>query len=266
MRDLQDPYRSVDKIINILKYRGRADLAHLLSGSYYIINESDSYGSYLYSTLSTGEIYASLPVYEKLNALSDVDRDVILNAFLALYPIKERSVEIRNIEFYLDPDLEIPLELNHPEGLDKIDFEYIREQMKKCNEKIASDDYDCAITNARTLLENICFYIIESNDSEYKPDGDLPKLYKETIKILELGRNSQSEEIFKQILSGCTSTVFGLSRVRNALGDAHGRPSKNYLKPTKPQAILVVEISKAVSEFLYATYQEKNTKKAIEPL
>ena len=158
------------------------------------------------------------------------------------------------------------LELNHPEELDKIDFEYIREQIKKCNEKIASDDYDGAITNARTLLENICFYILESSGLEYKSDGDLPKLYKQTIKLLELGTNNQNEEIFKQMLSGCTSIVFGLSRVRNALGDAHGRPSKKYSKPTKPQAILVVEISKAVSEFLYATYQETNTKKAIDVL
>ena len=91
MRDLHDPYRSIDKIIDILKYRGRADLAHLLSGSYYMINESDSYGSYLYSVLSSVEIYASLPIYEKLNALSNNDKKIILNAFLALYPLRACS-------------------------------------------------------------------------------------------------------------------------------------------------------------------------------
>lgn len=250
----------MDKIMSILKYRGREDLARLLRGSYYVINESDRYGSYLFSISSTVEVYTSLPIYEELNALSKTDKNTILKAFMALYPPKEYSIEVTSIEFYLDSNLESPTELTHPEELTKIDFEYIREQISKCDEKIASNDYDGAITNARTLLENICYYILENRGSEYKPDGDLPKLYKETLKVLDLGINSQSEAIFKQIISGCTTIVFGLSRVRNVLSDAHGKSSKNYVKPTKQQAILVVEVSKAVSEFLYAIYQEKNTK------
>jgi hypothetical protein len=265
MRDIQDPYKPMDKIIKIIRFKGRDDLVRLLRGSYYTIEESTTYGSYLFSVLSTAEVFASLPNYERLKVLSKADENLILNAFLALYPPKANSIEITSVEFYLDPDEDIPLELNHPKELDKIDFEYIHEQINKCDEKIGSKDYDGAITNARTLLENICYYILENSDLEYKPDGDLPKLYKETLKVLDLGQNSQSEEIFKQILSGCTTIVFGLSRVRNVLGDAHGRPSKNYLKPTKHQATLVVEISKAVSEFLYSTYSEKKIKKSSKP-
>lgn len=251
--DIVNPYKKLDKIIDILNYRGRRDLALLLKDSHYWIEESDSYGSYLFSVLSTVEIFSSLPVYEKLRFLSELDKKVIKEAFEDLYPPGEKSIEISDIRFLLDGNAKFNLDRPYPNEIIKIDFEYIKEQIDKCDKKIETGDYDGAISNARSLLECICIFIIEKRNYETSAKGDLPKLFKDTVKILnfDISPNNSEGDALKQILMGCTTIVNGLARARNILSDAHGRSTKNYLKPTKQQAILVVKVSKSVSEFIY---------------
>ncbi|MCX6679687.1 MAG: abortive infection family protein [Methanothrix sp.] len=252
--DASNSYKKLDRIVEILDYRGRRDLALLLKDAHYWIEESDSYGSYLFSVLSTVEIFSSLPVYEKLRSLSELDKNVIKEAFEDLYPPGEKSIEICDIRFLLDRNIEYNLDRSHSNEIFKIDFEYIKEQIDKCDKKIEIMDYDGAIANARSLLESICIFIIENRNSETSANGDLPKLFKETVKILNfnISPNNSEGDALKQILIGCTTIVNGLARARNILSDAHGRSTKNYLKPTKQHAILVVEVSKAVSEFIYS--------------
>jgi len=97
------------EIIKILKYRNRHDLAELLKNSIYQLNESGTFGSMLFSRLTTVEIYSPIQDYDKLNNLSSGDVKEILNAFLIIYPIKPNDIEINNIEFYVDPHKEIPV-------------------------------------------------------------------------------------------------------------------------------------------------------------
>jgi hypothetical protein len=252
--DASNSYKKLDRIVEILNYRGRRDLAFLLKDAHYWIEESDSYGSYLFSVLSTVEIISSLPIYEKLRYLSEVDKKVIKDAFEDLYPPREKSIEICDIRFLLDGRQDYNQDRSHLNEIINIDFEYIKEQIDKCDKKIELMDYDGAIANARSLLESICIFIIENRNSEISANGDLPKLFKETVKILNfnISPNNSEGDALKQILIGCTTIVNGLARARNILSDAHGRSTKNYFKPTKQQATLVVEVSKAVSEFIYS--------------
>jgi hypothetical protein len=64
---------------------------------------------------------------------------------------------------------------------------FIMEQIEKCRTKTNQEDYDGAITNARSLVEAVLAAIekeFDSNAPEY--DGDLPKLYKRVQKHLNL--------------------------------------------------------------------------------
>jgi hypothetical protein len=92
----------IEKIRKILKYKGRHDLAELLRHSTSRINKSSTYGSHLFSTLSTFEIYSPLEFHEKLKELSKEDKKEILNAVLKIYPPKECSPEIVDLTFYVD--------------------------------------------------------------------------------------------------------------------------------------------------------------------
>lgn len=121
-------------------------------------------------------------------------------------------------------------------------------------------DPEGTITACRTLLESTCKYILDQFGEEYSNRDDLPKLYRKTASLMQLGPEMQNQEVFKQILSGCVSVVNGLASLRNLLGDAHGK-SSNYPKPTSRHADLAINFSGTISVFLITTYEEKFRKR-----
>jgi len=139
------------KLRKILANRGRPDLADLLKYSMSFLEESSTYGSRRFSTLSTLHIKYPIYVQEDINKLTEKDRDDIFQSLLLIYPLLDNSPEITNIEYYTNFELDTT-ELVETKELSRIDFEHIHEQIKKCNSKIADKDYGGAITNARTLI------------------------------------------------------------------------------------------------------------------
>ena len=69
---------------------------------------------------------------------------------------------------------------------------FIEQQVKKCDRKLAENDFDGAITNARSLLEAVLSDVEQELSSESPPpyDGDLVKLYKRVQKLLHLEPSS----------------------------------------------------------------------------
>jgi len=118
-------------------------------------------------------------------------------------------------------------------------------------------DPDGAITASRSLLETVCKYILDDLQIGYnEARDDLNKLYRKTASTLNLSPDQHSEEVFKQILGGCSSVVNGLSSMRNKFGDAHGQSVKS-IKPAPRHAELAVNLSGAVSVFLLSTYKNR---------
>ncbi len=129
---------------------------------------------------------------------------------------------------------------------------FIDEQIKKCDRKLAENDFDGAITNARSLLEAV-LSDVEQNLSPQNPppyDGDLVKLYKRIQKLLNLEPSrTDIAEPLKQVLGGLASIVSGLAGLRNKLGDAHVRS----YQPAKRHAVLVVNAAKTLAAFIIET-------------
>lgn len=97
-----------DKIFQVLAFRGQHDIAHLLRQSRYGLNESTNYGSRRYSQLTTLELYSPIDKHEELVKLSDDDQRQIISAFHVIYPVKDESIEINSIEFFVDPEAPVP--------------------------------------------------------------------------------------------------------------------------------------------------------------
>ncbi len=89
----------IEKIRQILKYRGREDLSRLLFQSHSNVRESSSFGSRLHSIISTFEIYSPIEYTEKLRELKEEDNALILNAVKELYPLRDNAPEIIDIEY-----------------------------------------------------------------------------------------------------------------------------------------------------------------------
>ena len=103
---------SLDAVCRILRHRNRLDLASLLSRASVEFDISTTYGSFLFSLLTTAEVFAPLSDYDRLKALSREDNEQILNAILEIWPPRAHDMEITGVTYRLDPD-----SLNHnPEG------------------------------------------------------------------------------------------------------------------------------------------------------
>lgn len=144
-----------------------------------------------------------------------------------------------------------------PETISETEHERVRVQIEKCQNKIENQDYDGAITNARTMVEEIMIKVIEEHEGkEIKNSGDLMKLYKEVKKILNLNPDkSLFSPTIVQILSGLNSIVNGLAGLSNDYGDRHA--NKNIA--SKHHAKLAVNAAMTLADFLIDSknYQEK---------
>jgi len=161
--------------------------------------------------------------------------------------------EFQPILDILEARSDSPSDTHITEGIRSYDESGVNEIWNKALSRRATDP-EGAITAARTLLETVCKHILEDMNIEYDRNGDMSELYKLTAKNLNLAPDSHNEQVFKQILKGCSSVVNGLGNLRNRLGDAHGN-GKTPVKPSDRHALLAVNLAGSMSVFLIQTWE-----------
>jgi hypothetical protein len=142
------------------------------------------------------------------------------------------------------------------DALGKIDAEHVGAAWRKALER-RNTDAEGAITSARTLLESVCKHLMDEEGVVYDDRDDLPKLYRKTAEKLNIAPSQHTEEVFKQILGGCTAVVEGLGTLRNRLSDAHGK-GKIAARPAPRHAELAVNLSGALAMIVLSTWEERN--------
>ena len=76
----------------------------LLANAYLEFDESNTYGSYSYSVITTAEIYAPIDEYEHLTSLSVDENRQILQAILDIWPPRAHHIEITGVTYRLDKE------------------------------------------------------------------------------------------------------------------------------------------------------------------
>lgn len=144
--------------------------------------------------------------------------------------------------------------------LKRFDAESVHTVWTKALDRRQSDP-EGAITAARTLLETVCKHILDEKGIEFNDSKiDLPQLYHLVAVELNLSPSQHTEDVFKQILGGCSAIVNGLGTLRNRLGDAHGQRKKP-VHPAARHAELAVNLAGSVAVFLVETFENWNTNK-----
>lgn len=115
-----------------------------------------------------------------------------------------------------------------------------------------------AITLARTLLEDVCKWILDQSGGTWQEADDLPVLYRKLAKVLKLAPDDHTEPVFKQILGSCQSVVESLGALRNKLSDAHSAGPKR-ARPQARHAELAVNLAGAMATFLVATWETRKS-------
>ncbi len=162
--------------------------------------------------------------------------------------------EFNGLLEFLETKHTLPPEKNISDLLEKFDSDGIHFAWNKALERRATDP-EGAITISRTILESTCKHILDAQSVEYNATKiELSELYKATAKELNLAPEQYNEQIFKQILGGCSAIVNGLGTLRNKLGDAHGK-GKSPVKPSPRHAELAVNLAGSMALFLIQTYE-----------
>lgn len=147
------------------------------------------------------------------------------------------------------------------ECLEIISTEFLEEQMRKCDKKIIENDYDGAITNARSMVEEVLLEIEkEVAGKREKYDGDLSSLYKRVKKLINFDAGREGlDTCLRQILSGLNNIVIGLGGLRTKASDSHARE----YRPCKHHAELAVNVAKTFTAFVISSYKYQEEKKLL---
>jgi hypothetical protein len=154
------------------------------------------------------------------------------------------------------------IEINAPfkeNEISELNQEFIIKQIGEARKRIEEKNYWGAITVAKSLTEAVFAYLdVKINgQSTISHNDDLIKQYNSIKKMLNLdpSRKDLSDSL-KQILTGLNSIVCGLAFFRNKMSDAH-RPT---YRANKHHAVLAVNASYTLVQFLFDTYNYQNKK------
>ena len=210
--------------------------------------------------------------YELQSSMTRDDIDVYLSGFGveisdSNYTVNSKRVYVentlRNVDGIIIMNIAKDLNLFAPgiideEIEDKVSSDFINQQITKCKSKMNSGDYDGAITNARTLLEEILLSIEEKViGSRQDYDGNLFQLYKRVSKQINMyPDDSKINNSLNEILRGFVSIVNGFAGLSNNIGDRHA----TIKHPSHHHAKLAVNSSFVISDFLLESYLYQRSK------
>lgn len=170
---------------------------------------------------------------------------------------------LKNVDGIIIMNIARDLNIFSPDIIDteiseKMSVEFVNQQISKCRAKINSGDYDGAITNARTLLEEILLGIEEKMAGcRQNYDGNLPSLYKRVSKQINMyPDDSKINNSLNEILRGFISIVNGFSGMSNNIADRHA----TVRHPQRHHAKIGVNSSMVICEFLLESYEYQQTK------
>jgi hypothetical protein len=150
-------------------------------------------------------------------------------------------------------EIDIPIVV---ENLQNFDYEFVKEQLKKCDERITKKDFTGAISGARSLVEGVFTEIyLKCTGKRLENSGNLLEDYKKIKKLINLSEESMSNESLKAIINSLNGIIYGIDTISNKMGDRH-RP---VIEPEAYQAKFVVDCAKSLADFLFSTMEHKRS-------
>jgi hypothetical protein len=183
--------------------------------------------------------------------LKEDNYEIIEKTKISGRPIFMSRLKIAGAEFIQKKNLDLIKILN---------AEYVSQQINLMESSIDNSPH-VSIGIAKELIETCCKSIFDEREETYEKNWDLPKLLKETTKLLKLTpddipNEQKAAESIKQILRSLTAVVQGISEIRNEYGSGHGKDGK-FIGLQPRHAKLAVGASTTLAIYLLETNQIK---------
>lgn len=138
-----------------------------------------------------------------------------------------------------------------------IDRTYISDLSTRALKNVDDGLYDSAITQSRTLLEEVFCYVIEKKKIAPSDKGDINKLYSQVKDLYNMHADNKMDERFKKLLSGFEKIISAISEMRNKASDAHG-VGANRVNIADHHARLLVNAATAMADFILSVAQKQS--------
>jgi len=138
--------------------------------------------------------------------------------------------------------------------------DYVMQQITLMESSIETSPH-VSIGIAKELIETCCKSIFDERNESYDKNWNLPKLMKETTKLLKLTpedipNEAKAASSIKQILGSLSSVVHGIGEIRNEYGSGHGKDGR--FKGLQPRhAKLAVGAASTLAIYLLETHELK---------
>lgn len=139
-------------------------------------------------------------------------------------------------------------EIDMPE-LKIIDREYVRMMSKRAMADVDDGRLDSAITQSRTLLEEVFCFAIEERGETPSESGDVEKLFKQVKGLYNMHQSANADKRVNNLISGLNKIVSSIATMRNKNSDAHGVGLRR-IGISGYHARLVVNAATTVAEFI----------------
>lgn len=141
-------------------------------------------------------------------------------------------------------------------AIKKVDYPYIREMAARANEDVEKEDFDSALTKARTLLEETFIHVLEKTGVEPDAQGDIVKLYNQVKTCFGMRQSPTLDKRINGLLSGLEKILSAITEMRNAFSDSHGVGRKRIIIK-KHHARLFVNAAQTMADFILSVGEAK---------
>ena len=197
--------------------------------------------------------------YIDINSTKYETQDKIIKYWNKYLNLDNYKIVRNNDKYNLEDFTGAKVDLNMAQ-INVLSTDFMNEQIDKCNSKIIKGDYDGAITNARSLVEEVLLSVEEkATGNRGENPGKIIKLYNRVKKVINFDPSQKGlDDTLKSILSGLSSIINGLGNLRNEASDSHA----SQYKPAKHHAELAVNVAKTFTAFIIESYIYQKGKKS----
>lgn len=149
-----------------------------------------------------------------------------------------------------DPEISI-------KNVKSIDRDYIKLLSKRAIGNVDSGNYDSALTQARTILEETFDYVLEKRNIKPSTKGDINKLYKQVKDEYKMHEDRNADKRINRLLSGLENIISAVSEMRNKNSDSHGVGEKR-LTIDKHHARLAVNAATTMADFILSVEKKSD--------
>jgi hypothetical protein len=188
----------------------------------------------------------------------EAELDAIITDFNKYLKFAQFKIVRTETEIFIHPLHQINTKIPR---LENYNHQIINEELIKCEDSIKAQEFEKAILCSKNLIEGLLNFIRIEKFSDIKETKNLPELYKQIAKKLNLHVDEEQKECpLNNIKLNLIKLIESLAQLRNSQKLSHNDGKEKKFKPNYHHALLAVNTARTLAEFIFSSYEKQYLK------